>query len=333
MPTSPLLKGISSFFSPAYTRAQSIYPSVEENPSEILSLADITDITLRLKVAQLLAIAPELPIQDLCNLLIGMKGNVAKARESVFQHATRATGVSPMLANAKTMKPEPLQQALQPHSSRGDAMVVDDSDDDVEAVMTKLEMDNSEIWIDNDILASPVPEVRKSKPTSLSKCEAGARSKGTHKHTTNTKPIDTRHNLFVKPPSGNVRRHTPPSNRAPHTWTYPTPSESLGTPVSTYSLYQEPGYSPSATSLRNPRLRCPRGNSIDNVFVIPDTDSDLESDGMYEDSQPDADTDEDYASNRDSMDDAEMEDLGEDLHIDMVSPFDDPSIVIDSAER
>ncbi|KAJ4353589.1 uncharacterized protein N0V89_005319 [Didymosphaeria variabile] len=333
MPTPPLIDNISSFLSPAYTREQSIYTSVEGKSSEIVSLADIADITLRLKVAQLLAIAPELPIQELCNLLIGMKGNVAKARESMFRHATRPTGLSPMRADATTVKSEPVREALRPHSTRDDATVVDDSDGDDEAIMSKLELDDSEIWIDNDVLASPVPAARKSKQMNLSKSKAGARSKGTLKHTTKTQSIDTGHISLVKPPNGNLDRRASPSNRAPHTWTYPTPSESLATPVSEYRLSRELNYSPHITSSRTSRTRGRRNNSIDNVFVIPDTDSETDLDGMYEDSQVDADAEEDDASDEYAMDDVEMEDVEEELHIDMVRPFDSSSLTIDSAER
>ncbi|KAF9730837.1 hypothetical protein PMIN06_005044 [Paraphaeosphaeria minitans] len=148
--------------SPLITRGKSVYMSVEEGPSKISELTDITDTPLRLKVAQLLAIAPELQIQDLCNLLIGTKGNVEKAREPIFRQAAWSTGLSSTPDHTQKVKTE-VEEPFRYQSDRSNAMMAYDSDRDEDMVLMKLEADDSEIWYDNKALASPAPETRNLK--------------------------------------------------------------------------------------------------------------------------------------------------------------------------
>jgi hypothetical protein len=327
MPTPRRFDRVPSFLSPPSTREQSVYTTIEEGSPQILSLADIMDIPLRLKIAQLLAIAPELPIQDLCNLLNGMKGNVEKARKSIFRQATPPTGLSAIPVDASPVKLE-VEEVFQYHSARNDTLMVDDSDGDEEALLTKLELNDPDIWNDNDILSSPIPETRNSKQTRPSKTNTKAPPKPiSSSRRANACPVVPTESFSVKPSRDDEVRPASLSGRAPHSVTYPTPSDAVATPVSEYRSSGVPEYSPSITLPKGLRSRNRRSNSIDNVFIISDTDGESDLDGLYEDSHRGADTEED-----DAVDDLEMEDLREELQIDMSRPFGSSSDMMDDEE-
>ncbi|KAF2451005.1 hypothetical protein P171DRAFT_469140 [Karstenula rhodostoma CBS 690.94] len=319
-----------SFFSPVSTRSQSVHTSVEEElSSDILELADIMNIQLRLKVARLLAIAPELPIRDLCNLLIGTKGNVGKARESMFRQAAWSTGLPPTLVHAKKVKPE-VEDVLQYHSGREDAVMVHDSDGDDEEIMAKLEMDDPELWYDNGLLESPAPTIRNSKKTRLPK-----KNKAPPQFTldrTNDFPMPPVEDHSIQSPSGKPDRRVSLSSPPLQAPTYPTPSDTSDTPVSEYRPSKGPVYSSHITSPKGPRSKARRSNSIDNVFVMLDTDMESDLDGIYEDSHQGADTEEDELTDEETAGDVDMEDLQEELDIDMSRPFGSSNVASEFGE-
>jgi hypothetical protein len=116
-----------------------------------LTLADIADFGLRMKVAKLMAIAPVLPVRDLHDLLIEMKGHYEEAEDQVFHYISQAPQSS--VCQEKPI-PAPESTKIIHQSDEGDAMF-------------KVDLDNPDIYLDNDIPSSPSPPPvsKKALPT------------------------------------------------------------------------------------------------------------------------------------------------------------------------
>lgn len=274
-----------------FTPEQRVYTSVEDVPSQILELTDITDIPLRLKVAQLLAIAPELPTKDLCNLLIGTRGNVEMARESMFRQAAWQNGLLSMSGHTKKVKPEK-EERLQHHSDPNDEVMVHGSDGDKEAVLTKLEADDPEIWNDNDILASPTPTIRNLRETRLARKNTTT-SQSLTSGKFYTLPLPSTKAFSIESSSVKSDHRASMSKHRCNGVAYSTLSDTVTTPTSEYGSSKRPDYSPYITPPQGPIYRARRNNSIDDVFVIPDTEIESDLDGLYEDSHQGSSTEDD----------------------------------------
>lgn len=152
----------------------------KEVKSPDLSLGDIPDFSLRMKVAQLMAVAPSLPVQDLYDLLMEMKGHYENARDQVFERTRTRT----------------LGRSVPPQSACSNN-VIQRGNEDEEDTKVKIDLNDPDIYNDNDVPSrSPTPEPAPRK----------SRSKATSKRLANsvTKP-KTKSKV---PSTGKAKSHT-----------------------------------------------------------------------------------------------------------------------------
>ncbi|KAJ4287811.1 hypothetical protein N0V90_012515 [Kalmusia sp. IMI 367209] len=265
---------------------------MEDEPVQVYSLADIPELRMRSKVAQLMAVAPGLPVTDLYDLLLEMRGSYMKARESVvrqFAQApdfTKLTSVEAELVKQESLPPnEPLTHDM-------DAIVIGDDD---ENIMVKVDWDDHDLWEDNDNLSSIPPTIRRPDQAMQRTPRFQAKSKSKYRSNTSKRSTSAKR-------SSNMRYEKPKS--IPKTRTLK-------------QIRRSEGIRKARSKARSRRTR---SNSIENIFVIPDSDSGPDDDDdSYQDSDPAADTDNEVEDRDENA--VEMEHLPEELYIDMRVPF------------
>jgi hypothetical protein len=217
--------------------------------TEKFSLANILDFEMRKNVAQLMAVAPGIPVKDLHDLLIEKKGEFECARDHVFRYSQT------------------------PFSGTPDAILIEDSDDEAEV---KIDLNNPEIYNNNDrpIMLPPPPRPKARKPKQ-------PRSK--------------------KPRSEAKQQRKKVIRRIAYL-VYGMKSQSIR--VSAKANVKK------VVDHKTPKMPC----SLIDDFIIQ-VDEESECDYSYEGSSSSEDWGSDEAS------DAEMEDLGHDLRINMSKPF------------
>lgn len=350
MPTFRRPRESTSFSSLASSRERSIFTSVEEVPYKILRLSDITDATLRSRVGQLLAIAPELPVQDLVALLIANKGSFEKARESVYRQTPWSSTLSTPPEPVQRMMTEVEEAFGYPSAPKDDIGMTQESDGDEDGLLMKLETNHPEIWYDNDVSPSPLPlkpnanktgSAKKSKKTAAEPVSAktytlplsSTKALGTKpfkavmskKKSSKAKPCKSK---TSKVQSGH---HACLPGHSQQQVAHLSQRESVTTRTYKYRPYKEPACSPHLPSPKSSKARARGSNSIDNVFFIPDPDIRLYEDELYEDSHQGTDSEDDEDDSEDSSD-VGMGDLGDDLYINMKRPFGSSSDVSDFGE-
>lgn len=138
MRQSPIPAASRSFDTPG------VRPSIIDGE---LILADIPDFGLRMKVAKLMAIAPGLPVKDLYDLLIEMKGRYEEAKDQVFH----------CVSQAPPLPVRPQNPPLAPKST-GEMQYIDEKE-----VIATVDFDNPDIYWDTDVPASPPPPLVSKK--------------------------------------------------------------------------------------------------------------------------------------------------------------------------
>ncbi|RAR02376.1 hypothetical protein DDE83_008598 [Stemphylium lycopersici] len=96
---------------PSTTRSSKDHANGRVEARENMTLLDIDNFELRSKVAQLMAVAPDLPIRDLYHLIIGSEGQFSKAKK----HAIRLSKVPERHHPAAPPLPPSQQHAFNSH--------------------------------------------------------------------------------------------------------------------------------------------------------------------------------------------------------------------------
>lgn len=118
-----------------------------------LTLADIKNFEMRRKTAQLMAVAPGLPVADLYHLLMDKNGHFEAAMKDVVR-ASQAPRNASLYSNALS----PSRAAATPLACL--QRVSEEPKDDAEI---KIDFDDPMFTWDNDAPASPLPEPRRRK--------------------------------------------------------------------------------------------------------------------------------------------------------------------------
>jgi hypothetical protein len=122
-------------------------------PVQDMTLGDIPDFDLRKKVADLMAVAPALPVRDLYNLLVDLRGDLATAR-------TQALRASEIPSNRVSIKAEdPLGLAPVQQNYTSARMSVADDDE----LMVKVDPNESFLEWDSDTPPPPPANERRSR--------------------------------------------------------------------------------------------------------------------------------------------------------------------------
>ncbi|KAF2024226.1 hypothetical protein EK21DRAFT_79138 [Setomelanomma holmii] len=117
-----------------------------------MTLRDIADFDMGKKVADLMAVAPALPVQDLYNLLNDMGGDLAIAR-------LQAAHVSSNQSNAPNIKAEATSTAQTPQVDFRAAYELHDDDE----LMVKIDTYDAFLEWDSDTPPPPVPLEKQSR--------------------------------------------------------------------------------------------------------------------------------------------------------------------------
>jgi hypothetical protein len=114
--------------------------SMPDNGSQQeMSLGNISNFDMRKKVANLMAVAPALPVRDLYQLLVDLEGDLPAARKQVIR-ASRAPSVHPPIKpeDQSTAGPSLPFSRLSHHADGDEVMVkIDPNDTFLEWVSTK----------------------------------------------------------------------------------------------------------------------------------------------------------------------------------------------------
>jgi hypothetical protein len=122
-------------------------------PVQDMTLSDIPDFDLRKKVADLMAVAPALPVRDLYNPLVDLHGDLATAR-------TQALRASEIPRNRQSVKAEdPLGTTAIRHNYTSARMSVADDDE----LMVKIDPKESFLEWDSDTPPPPPANERRSR--------------------------------------------------------------------------------------------------------------------------------------------------------------------------
>lgn len=262
-----------------HTRASSVRTSLEEDmPRYIVSLADITNFPLRLKVAQLLAIAPELPIQELYNLLVRMQGNLEKARASVSQRTSHPLphDMLPTAVNANKTSTNATPEAFKVPPVLQSKKTIDDGDEVEEDTMMKAEASDYDIWNDSDIsMSSSITggNPKKTKRSGPSKSSTKISTQSRLQAKTRRKRAGAMRQLAVISTDGMSDDQSSLSDRPRRAWAYSTSVGSYDTPISEYRPSRPIGSPPFAGSPKGLRSRARRQrSSTDRTFPMAGTD-------------------------------------------------------------
>ncbi|KAF1954465.1 hypothetical protein CC80DRAFT_567725 [Byssothecium circinans] len=188
-----------AYVTPTPTRGTTLCPF-----AETFTLADISDFELRKNVAQLMAVAPALPVWDLYNLLVEKKGKFDEARDRVFRRSPQGHREIFGKTHAVPKSPSPMHEA-------SDLVMLNDGDGDEEDdVMIKLDLNDRNFLDENDIPFSPSPApIRKST----------TRRKERNQTTQNSKTKKAKALQRTKLPQSKC---APPTSNAPSTVINPT---------------------------------------------------------------------------------------------------------------
>ena len=256
-----------------------------------LTLADIQDLDLRQKTAQLMAVAPGLSVADLHHLLVDRKGHFEAAKQSV----TRASQVP--------LAPRPLLNPfILPRAVTAPLSAPTDNQREVESEpYIKIDLDDSVFIWDNDAPATPPPEPnrhkqsKRAKPRKFMLKTTTKPIKSTKKASRASKlaPAHARSPMSSCPCSPSA--HNAPSTKATHSSQTPN---SAAKPHKGHAVKSSKGRSIGDIN------RGIRETSYDRSFIIPDEVLD-DSDDTYSE------------SDGESSSDVDMTDDGTDLNIDM----------------
>lgn len=255
-----------------------------------ITLADIKDFDLRYKTAQLMAVAPELPVADLYHLLVDLKGHLEGAKQEAIRRSQAPFSPSPpRQSDSGRAATVPIPNKAQ-----------DDVDDDDKI---KIEFDHTFTW-NNDAPATPPPELGRRKhhnkpiPKTASK---PAKPIGNPSRSLMSAPASSRCFTFSEIFSAKPSPPATKSSKAQHA--KPTKSfDAVGKPRKGHAIKVTKGKAKTSGDIN----RGMRATSYDREFIVPDEEVILEnSDDTYSDSSDN------------SASDIDMTDDGTDLAIDM----------------
>ncbi|UPX10080.1 uncharacterized protein EKO05_0000752 [Ascochyta rabiei] len=140
-----------------HDRTLSVAPSFADDRSE-LTLADISDMYLRAKTAQLMCVAPGIPVADLYRLLNDEKGRSEAAKRALSnasQSPSNLLSLSPVALTRATTVPRTTLFAIEDH--------------DRDEIYIKTDLNDPAFMWDNDVPATPPPEPRGLRQNSQAK--------------------------------------------------------------------------------------------------------------------------------------------------------------------
>ena len=255
-----------------------------------ITLADIKDFELRHKTAQLMAVAPRLPVADLYHLLVDLKGHLEGAKQEAIRRSQAPFSPSPpRQSDSGRAATVPIPNKAQ-----------DDVDDDDKI---KIEFDHTFTW-DNDAPAAPPPELGRRRhhnkpiPKTASK---PAKPIGKSSRSLMSAPASSRCFTFPETVSAKPCPPATKSFKAQHA--KPTKSfDAAGKPRKGHAIKVTKGKAKTSGDIN----RGMRATSYDREFIVPDEEVILEnSDDTYSDSSDN------------SASDIDMTDDETDLAIDM----------------
>lgn len=254
-------------------------PSSADNRVE-LTLADIGDFDLRKKTAQLMAVAPGLPVSDLYHILVEKKGHFEVAKQDLIR-ASQAPCAQYLRAKLNV-------------SSQ--AAPIEDDYVDKEEDMIKIDLDDPVFMWDNDAPATPPPEPLRRKQSSKAKTGTTARQKKS-----GMQPVQSNKSIEQAQRPKAVRSCPPNMSNVQHERTTKVGTVSPS-PAAFSGCYSSDGTKAKVAVGINRGIRA---TSYDLEFIVPD-------DRFIED------TDESYSESDGSYSsDIDMDDDGTDLGIDM----------------
>ena len=121
-----------------------------------LTLADITDFNLRQKTADLMVVAPGLPVADLYHLLMERKGRFEEAKQDVIRQSQRS------FAKPRTQRPLPPARAATVSTTVPNDMQAEVEDD----TYIKIDFDDPGFIYDDDAPVEPLAEAGRHRRNS-----------------------------------------------------------------------------------------------------------------------------------------------------------------------
>ena len=256
-----------------------------------LTLADIADFSLRQKTADLMVVAPGLPVADIYHLLMERKGRLEEAKQDVIRQSQRRFATLP------TQRPVPqARAATMPITTPNDMQKEVEND-----TYIKIDFDDPSFIYDNDAPVEPIAEAGRRRRNSRARPKKFAK-----KSTANLKPMKTSTNALQ--PSGPTSTRTrSPSCSVPHPR---TPTKSRVKAPTTPTTPTRAGKSRKGhvvKSLKGKGVgdinRGLRETSYDREFIVSDEEILVEA------------SDDTYSEGEEA--DIDMTDDGTDLTIDM----------------
>lgn len=255
-----------------------------------LTLADITDFNLRQKTADLMVIAPRLPVADLYHLLMEKKGRFEEAKQDVIRQSQRPFATPP------TQRPLPPARA----ATVPTIVPADLHEGDEDGIYMKIDPDDPSFIYDNDAPVEP-PAVtgrhRRNNQVRSKKSAKNANATAMKSTTKGARPSDSA-SARPRSPSYSVPcLPSTPTKSCVKTPTYPT------TP--TRAAKSRKGHIAKISKGKSARdiNRGMRETSYDRSFIVPDEEVLL------------VDSDDTYSESDEA--DIDMTDDGTDLTIDI----------------
>lgn len=236
-----------------------------------LTLADIIDFGMRQKTADLMVMAPELPVTDLYRLLMDRQGRFEEAKQDVIRQSQRPSATTPTLK-----PPSSARAATSPITIAND---VQDKDEDGPYI--KFDFDDPSFIYDNDAPIEPFPEGRNRKNSQVRPKESG-------KNVT-TKSVKS--NPHVGKASGTASQRTQNSShtasRLPGTPTKPHVEISTHPTTPTRAIKTRKDHIVKSSKGKGPGdiNRSLRETSYDRHFVVPDEEILLDDSDTYSGSE------------------------------------------------
>lgn len=156
----------------SYTKSPINRYGTTNSEEKDMTLVDIDDFEMRKKIAQLMAVAPALPVKDLYHLIIDSEGRLSKAKKKAIR-----------MSKAPDTLRTPTQLSLQPraliNNSDTEGVIVNIRDSDKQKTMVKIDPSDPFFkWDDDEPAPEQPPTVKpcQSKSTAKKKQPQSARS-------------------------------------------------------------------------------------------------------------------------------------------------------------
>jgi hypothetical protein len=267
-----------------------------------LTLAGITDFNLRQKTADLMVVAPGLPVADLYHLLMERKGRFEEAKQDVIRQSQKS------FAKPRTQRPLPPARAATVSTTVPNDMQTEVEDD----TYIKIDFDDPGFIYDNDAPVEPLAEAGRHRRNSQVRSKKSVKKSTTKptKSSTNATRLSGTTSTRLQSPSCSVRRppSTPTKSRT-KTPTYHTTPRRAADFIKGHAAKSVTGKGAGDIN------RGMRETSYDRSFIVPDEEVLLEDSDTYSESEEV---------------DIDMTDDGTDLTIDMGPEYSHNSDILSS---